>query len=163
MSDTTRQGPAKSHLFTVDILIESPSNGLALEKLVHLLNSPEIKDYKIGRGIELGKMIEAALQQEALTKQKAAKATYKQETAAATSAAKTTSADGASALVAQIERYKANNTLVRLTVVKGKGIKLSVPCRILNYNAADQLVSVYHVDEKKVYLFKLNEIDDLQG
>jgi hypothetical protein len=39
-------------------------------------------------------------------------------------------------------------------------VKLNIPCRVLNYDADTQNVSVYHVDEKKVYLFKLNEIDD---
>lgn len=133
------------HLFSVDILIESTSNGLALEKLIQLLNSPEIKDYKIKRGIELGKIIDASVREQERAAAKAAKPTA-----------------GGSAFIAQIEAFKAENKLVRLTVVKAKGIKLSIPCRILHIDEAAQLVSVYHVDEKKVYSFKLNEIDDLQ-
>jgi hypothetical protein len=161
MSDKIQNRSVQDHLFTVDILIESTSNGLALEKLVHLLNSPEIKDYKIQRGIELGKIIEAALQKEAQSGPKAGKPANQPE--AAPSASKTPADNETHALAEQIERFKANNTLVRLTIVKGKGVKLSVPCRILNYDAAAQLVTVYHVDEKKVYSFHLNEIDDLLG
>ncbi|MDT2248104.1 hypothetical protein P7H16_15730 [Paenibacillus larvae] len=51
---TTKQG----HLFTVEILIEEETNGLALETLVHLLNQKGIKDYRILNGMELGKLIE---------------------------------------------------------------------------------------------------------
>ncbi|MCL6456956.1 MAG: hypothetical protein K6T85_03015 [Gorillibacterium sp.] len=60
-----------------------------------------------------------------------------------------------------LESYKTNNTLVRLTILKGKGVKLSIPCRILNYEEATDSLTVYHVDEKKVYQFRLTEVDDL--
>lgn len=60
-----------------------------------------------------------------------------------------------------LHQYKQENTLVRLTILKGKGVKLSIPCRILNYEAAGDSLTVYHVDEKKVYQFRLTEVDDL--
>ncbi|MBD0382697.1 hypothetical protein [Paenibacillus sedimenti] len=123
------------HLFTVEILIEDATNGLALEKLLHLLNTTTIKDYQIIKGIELGKLIELN--------------TNKGNTAPAPNR-----------IIEQLEVFIANNTLIRLTVIKPKGIKLNLPCRILNYDSSSQNVTVYHVDEKKVYLFKLNEIDD---
>jgi hypothetical protein len=171
MSVEKSNGPILGHLFTVDILIESDSNGRALEQLLRLLNTPEIKDYRIQKGIELGKTIDSALQQlkAETVKKEAGKKTAESPAAAfgdkpaearkEPAAAKSYS----SALATEIERYKTNNTLVRITVVKGKGVKLSMPCRILNYDAATQNVSIYHVDEKKVYLFGLNEIDDLQA
>jgi len=59
-----------------------------------------------------------------------------------------------------MDQLKTNNTLVRLSVVKGKGVRFSIPGRILGYDSAAEMLTVYHVDEKKVYLLKLNEIDD---
>ena len=60
-----------------------------------------------------------------------------------------------------IDTLKSNGTLVRLSVVKGKGIRLSIPGRILNYDIANESLIVYHVDEKKVHRIMLNEIDDV--
>ena len=50
--------PKNGHLFTVEILIEDETNGLAMEKLLHLLNVDSIKDYQILKGIQLGQIIE---------------------------------------------------------------------------------------------------------
>lgn len=50
---------------------------------------------------------------------------------------------------------------MRLTVLKGRGVKLSIPCRLLNYDQSAENLTVYHVDEKMVYTMKLAEIDDL--
>jgi len=50
--------------------------------------------------------------------------------------------------------------LVRLFLVKGKGVTFSLPCRILHFDQEKELLSVYHVDEKKVYNVSLNEIED---
>ena len=60
----------------------------------------------------------------------------------------------------RIREYIAGNRLVRLTVNRGRGVKLNVPCRIINLDEASYNVTVYHVDEKKVYTFGLFEIDD---
>jgi hypothetical protein len=175
-------------LFNVDILIESESNGRALEQLIHILNTDEIQDYMIKEGIHLGKTIEIALR-ESISKQEASdpkgavkaatkpdgkpeakKAEIKQEIKP--SAKPTTSPvpknDGAPAdqknqydeFWDKFQQFKQNNSLIRLTVVKGKGIKLSMPCRILNADESSGNVSVYHVDEKQVYLFTINEIED---
>jgi hypothetical protein len=146
------------HLFTVDILIEDATNGLALEKLLHLLNANTIKDYQIIKGIELGKLIELNTKKD----KDSSKDSYKKAPASkpmvtATAPAPTAASES---IKDQLEAFKANNTLIRLTVIKAPGIKLNLPCRILNYDDSSQNVTVYHVDEKKVYLFKLNEIDD---
>jgi hypothetical protein len=66
-----------------------------------------------------------------------------------------------SPLLGQIFEYIASRQLVRLTVLKGRGVKLSIPCRLLNYDQSAENLTVYHVDEKMVYTMKLAEIDDL--
>ncbi|MDD9266071.1 hypothetical protein ACFPES_03400 [Paenibacillus sp. GCM10023248] len=150
------------HLFTVEILVEEATNGLAMEKLLHLLNTPSVKDYRIVKGIELGKLIELNTTKESTppshTSKKAAAAPP--PAAPAPPAAVPAASEAADLIIKQLEGFKANNTLIRLTVIKGQGIKLNLPCRILNYDSSNQNVTVYHVDEKKVYSFKLNEIDD---
>ncbi|CAH0117789.1 MULTISPECIES: hypothetical protein [unclassified Paenibacillus] len=53
------------------------------------------------------------------------------------------------------------NRLIRFNINKGLGVKLSVPGRLLDYDPETQIICVYHDDEKQVYTFQLNEIDDL--
>ncbi len=130
-------------LFSLEVLVEGETNGKALEKLLHALNSNEINDYKILKGMNLGPAIDKALTARA-------EQTNEKQTDKANEA-----------IVEQIQNCKEKGTLVRLNIVKSKGIRLNIPCRILNYDADSSNVSVYHVDEKRTYLFKLNEIDDL--
>lgn len=59
-----------------------------------------------------------------------------------------------------LQTWMKVGTLVRLSVLKGKGVKLSVPCRILHFDEDKGNISVYHVDDKVVHLISLNEIDD---
>lgn len=150
------------HLFTVEILIEEVTNGLAMEKLLHLLNTQAVKDYQIVKGIELGKLIELNTKKEsALPSHISKKAeAYTPPAVPVPPAKSSATSEAASLIIEQLDRFKSNNTLIRLTVIKGQGIKLNLPCRILNYDSSNQNVTVYHVDEKKVYSFKLNEIDD---
>ncbi len=58
MSQGKANTSPNGHLFTVEILIEDATNGLAMEKLLHLLNVDTVKDYQIIKGIQLGKLIE---------------------------------------------------------------------------------------------------------
>lgn len=60
------------HLFNVEVLIEGASNKEAFEKLVKLFNSESIADYKVNSGIQLGKIIDATIEenQKELTFQK---------------------------------------------------------------------------------------------
>lgn len=138
----------KGYLFIVEVLIEDATNGQALEKLLHILNSNLVKDYQIKTGMELGKLIELN------TRSKSASAEIQPKPIEAEQSKPGTT------IQEQLEHFKKNNSLIRLTIVKRHGIKLSLPCRILNYDADLQHVTVYHVDEKKVYSFNLNEIDD---
>lgn len=59
-----------------------------------------------------------------------------------------------------IRRCAEDGRLVRLNINRGKGVKLSVPCRIVNWDEQKGLLTVYHVDEKQVYTFGIGEIDD---
>ncbi|OCT13332.1 hypothetical protein A8709_03500 [Paenibacillus pectinilyticus] len=158
--------PKSGHLFTVEILIEETTNGLAMEKLLHLLNVDSVKDYQILKGIGLGQLIELNKKPESLPSIHTSKKPTAPPPAPAPSAVplakRVTSSEAASNIVEQLEKFKAGNTLIRLTVIKAQGIKLSLPCRILNFDGSSQNVTVYHVDEKKVYLFKLNEIEDYE-
>ncbi|WP_282937014.1 hypothetical protein [Paenibacillus sp. RC67] len=161
-SDQSRIGKRR-FLFNVDILIEDETNGRALEKLLHLLNGEDIKDYQIKEGVELGKIIEKALHETiSKSKEKPAEAVQvkKQSPVNPKEQSMSPKEDPHQAIWDQLQQFKQNNSLVRLTIVKGKGIKLNIPCRILNFDPPTENVSVYHVDEKQVYLFKINEIDD---
>jgi len=148
------------HLFSVEILIEDASNGLALEKLLQVLNTDKIKDYTIKSGIELGKLIELNVNNKGAGSPETSGQKASQAAPAASIVTAFDAASSSQIVIEQLENFKTNNTLIRLTVIKAKGIKLSLPCRILNYDNSGQTVTVYHVDEKKVYLFKLNEIED---
>lgn len=168
----------KSYLFNVDLLIDSESNAKALELLLRLLGDPSVSDYRIHAGQQMGKLIQQAmedtsthkpihvpqkLQAKAETKTEAkaeAKAEVKAEAKAETKrvqAAKASDQDEASD---RIRKYIAGNKLIRLDVNKGRGVKLSVPCRILSFDESKHSITVYHVDEKQVYTFSLNEIDE---
>ncbi|NEW07831.1 hypothetical protein GK047_17670 [Paenibacillus sp. SYP-B3998] len=160
MSQTKANANQTGHLFTVEILIEDATNGLALEKLLHLLNANTIKDYQIIQGIQLGKLIELNVKKESHSAPQHIKRAIPVSAPATQVTAPPTPIPASEKIIDQLETFKANNTLIRLTVIKAKGIKLNLPCRILNYDNSSQNVTVYHVDEKKVYLFKLNEIDD---
>ncbi|MDG0790277.1 hypothetical protein OMP38_05000 [Cohnella ginsengisoli] len=63
-------------------------------------------------------------------------------------------------LDSRIRDYIKTSRLIRITVNRAKGEKLSVPCRVVNFDPDNELLTVYHVDEKSVYSFRLNEIDD---
>ncbi|MBP1154534.1 MULTISPECIES: hypothetical protein [unclassified Paenibacillus] len=160
-----RDNPHKrKFLFNVDIMIEDETNGRALETLLHLLNTKLIEDYQIKQGVELGKRIEVALNGSAIkkieipTEAKTAPALNKKNSKA--EEPYHPESDPHKHIWEQMMTFQQNNTLIRLSIVKGKGIKLSMPCRIISVDPASGNLTVYHVDEKKVYLLKINEIDD---
>ncbi len=167
--------PTRNYVFTVELMMEAPSNGIALERLTHLLNTAEVKDYRILNGIELGKTIEEelgrhrdALKKEAAQAKLKAVSSTKEETAAAKAGGSVKAGSAAPMhteesreIISQILAIKEKGSLVRLSINKGKGVKMNFACRVLNIDPVTYNISVYHVDEKSVYLFKLNEIDDL--
>lgn len=172
-------------LFNVDILIKSPSNALALQKLFEILNSNEqVIDFRVKSGMELGEIIDNLIQakkQSVISKASKPKAAgdpspAKKESApkplsdavpAHPEAEKKPAADFAAPSPESdpyewIKVYSKDNRLVRLTTNR-QGKKISLPCRILNYDDSNQLVNVYHVDEKQVYTFNINEIDEFSA
>ena len=178
------------YIFNVDLMIESDSNALALEQLVSALNRSGFADYRIISGIETGRLIQQVTQgpyplspvpiPAGLSHGRTAAAAVPYARPAAigkTSAASSGKAHGTDGnakgaaleggspsciddAMKRIRDYIAGNRLVRLTVNRGRGVKLSVPCRIINLDESNYNVTVYHVDEKKVYTFGLFEIDD---
>lgn len=186
-TDKQDKSGESAYLFSLDILIQGRTNGQALERLMALLNnSGHIADYRVTNGVRLGQVIDEAIRLAESKGSEAVAAETRNNARKPASAAKDGSA-GKSAqpaaagnaatgkearkqagtnrppelLVRQISAYIAGRTLVRLTVVKGRGVKLNIPCRILNYDESTDNMTVYHVDEKAVYTFKLTEIDDL--
>jgi nucleotide-binding universal stress UspA family protein len=174
----------RSFLFQLDVLVNADTNGEALEQLIRVLNSGKFADYRIGSGIELGRVIEDALAQQKKSAPSPASANAAQDkasVAAAVAKAKdavaksretdpsskgqTTAGKGLSAaaseeMVERIRQFIETNKLIRLNVNKGRGVKLSIPCRVISLDMSTQLLTVYHVDEKQVHSLKLYEIDD---
>ncbi|UNK17325.1 hypothetical protein MNQ98_23030 [Paenibacillus sp. N3/727] len=170
-------------LFNVDILIKSRSNALALQHLLEMLNNhEEVIDFRVKSGLELGEIIDTLIQAKKRSViSKVSKSSTLNESSPSTkieNTAKTNSAKGASLPEKEkkpaaastpvppesdpyewIKIYSKDNRLVRLTANRN-GKQVSLPCRILNYDDSNQLVNVYHVDEKQVYTFNVNEIDE---
>lgn len=120
-----------SYVFQVEINVSASSKGAALEQLLHVLNNADFVDYRIGAGITTP------------SKKNVAKAQSQPNP-----------------LELRIRQSIESNKLIRLNINKGRGVKMSIPCRIVNFDAENQLLTVYHVDEKQVYSVKINEIDD---
>ncbi|MDO7908490.1 hypothetical protein Q5741_18990 [Paenibacillus sp. JX-17] len=174
-----------SFLFNVDILVQGQSNGHALQALLDTLNHMEsAADYRIKSGIELGSLIEAALQvkrgsmaslsgiksQASQTSSPAGKSRAnvqsesKQMTDKPASVTEKPSSSGSSItgdLSTWIQEQIQGNKLVRI-IVNRYGRQQSIPCRILNFDLSNGLINVYHVDEKQVYSFRTNEIDEFK-
>ncbi len=169
---TEAQDDVNGYLFSVEVLVKGRTNGHALERLTHLLNEEQITDYRIIKGINLGQIIAANLDKpkEKVTQAKsgAIAANTTTQKLQVTDVKKLTKAIEPKAakseyqpIIDQIEKFKENKSLVRLSINKGKGVMLSIPCRILNFDWSSGNITAYHVDEKKVYSIDLNEIDDL--
>ncbi|XEC96418.1 hypothetical protein AB6A23_07700 [Paenibacillus tarimensis] len=140
-----------AYMFNVDVLIEEETNAKAYELLLKLLNSSVAADFRVQKGVELGKVID-----QYITAQNVKEPTRITKSDSPAESVKT----AAASVVERIQGYIAANRLVRLHVNKGLGIKLSIPCRIISFNETNLTITVYHVDEKQVYTFSINEIDD---
>jgi hypothetical protein len=163
-------------LFNVDILVKSSSNALALQYLLEMLNDKaEVVDFRVKSGMELGEIINTLVQAKkdsviSRASGMMASAASQKETPAPPATSSPEKKIAASVPLVQtpltgsdpfewIKVYSKDNRLVRLTTNR-HGKQTSLPCRILNYDESNFLVNVYHVDEKQVYTFKLNEIDE---
>lgn len=167
-------------LFNVDILVKSPSNALALQALLAMLNDNEhIADFRIKSGIELGRLIESMLQDKrksliskpstpisptlipsALSEMKTKYKTKATQTVKNAPSPTVRNPVHGSEIYDWIQVYIRDNRLIRLTANRN-GQHINMPCRILNFDEDNQLLNVYHVDEKQVYTFKLNEVDEV--
>ncbi|RXZ84182.1 hypothetical protein EBB07_03660 [Paenibacillaceae bacterium] len=141
-----------TYLFNVDILMEGETNSKAFERLLHMLNESGAVDFKVQSGFQMGEKINQLLQ---LPQNKAEK-----QKAQSPSKTKPVQMSASEMAAKRIKSYIADNRLIRLHINKGLGVKLSIPCRIINYDETTSLLNVYHVDEKQVYSFSINEIDD---
>ncbi|GKU80222.1 hypothetical protein [Paenibacillus sp. L3-i20] len=141
-----------SYVFNLEIMIEDEHHTTALERLLHELNQCKFEDFRITAGIKLGELIEQRLSAAEVTTPIPITSTNQ------SIMDKVAEANGSSS--EQIRTYMKNNTLIRLIVNRGLGIKLNIPCRIINMDDQSSLITVYHVDEKQVYTFRLNEIED---
>ncbi|RKN85671.1 hypothetical protein [Paenibacillus ginsengarvi] len=173
----------KQHLFRLEVLIEEPTHTLALAALLQALSHPKIEDFRIVEGLQFGKLIEKAESERkaqpipippgqsvpvgrALEQAKNGSGIDKAKKGVQANTAKSSEGpsrnSGDTGLnLEHLMRLKESGTLVRIVAVKGKGVKLSIPCRILNYDSDNQQLTIYHVDERTVYSFKLNEIEDI--
>ncbi len=158
------------YVFNVEVLVESSSNGQALEQLLHALNQSGLSDYRILSGIRLGSQIDEH-KTKAVEFQEVPVTIGKPDKGSKTASASSKKSQPSSPKQTEVayehlsgfEKIHAimkANVLIRLIVNKGLGIKLSIPCRIINLNEQEHLITVYHVDEKQVYTFRLNEIED---
>jgi hypothetical protein len=160
-----------SFVFNLEVLFESSSNAEALEQLLHALNQSGLVDYRVVSGIRLGSKIEERKagstdiqeipvtvkgNESANNKASAAEKILPKSSPPKQPAASYDNLNG----LEKIHAIMKANVLIRLIVNKGLGIKLSIPCRIINLNEQENLITVYHVDEKQVYTFRLNEIED---
>jgi hypothetical protein len=170
----------QTHLFQVEILVEGETNAKAMEYLMHVLNNGDFPDFRVLSGSTLGRLIDSMREQHQKGQLNAPQSTPAAQTHTETttsaaakvspSAGKTSnrkqdqhaasSTSPFAAIAAQFREYMDKNKLIRLKVNKGLGVSLSIPGRIINLDDASELLTVYHVDEKQVYTFKLNEIDD---
>lgn len=157
-----------SYVFQVELLVEGANNKAALEQLIHALNLGQFLDYRILEGIQLGNLI--SQRKEEATEQHSVPIplphSSKTDSNYAVSNSKSNKAEEDSSRLSDgfdsIRAYMKSNKLIRLIVNKGFGITLSIPCRIINVDEVLNVVTVYHVDEKQVYTFRLNEIEDFQ-
>ncbi|MFS0857239.1 MULTISPECIES: hypothetical protein [Paenibacillus] len=190
MKETLSNEEEIGFLFNVDILIKSRSNALALQSLLEFINKEEqIADFRIQSGIELGKIIEVTLQSKKDSfaflhkERKKSQSNARQKNsspnqatastvpvkpqseietpdsqiAPSTEASNTTNGNS---FDVWIDTLIKENRLTRIVVNNKNGRHQSIPCRILNFDRDTSIVSVYHVDEKQVYTFRTNEIDE---
>ncbi|OMF31756.1 hypothetical protein BK133_15225 [Paenibacillus sp. FSL H8-0548] len=149
-----------SFIFNIEVLVEENNNAAAIEKLLHALNSSGFVDFRILSGIQLGEQIEVRTKQASSKQPFPIPANVSQVANAAKSDKPDQESFEALSYSDKIKSIMKNNTLIRLIVNKGLGIKLSIPCRIINMDETENIITIYHVDEKQVYTFRLNEIED---
>ncbi|MFC4600485.1 hypothetical protein [Cohnella hongkongensis] len=141
MSDTHLNSDG-SHSFLVEFNISSPDRTEALKHLLQELNNANVDHYRIVTDSREG-------------------AIPKKSPSASSKKTASKSPEAPDPLELRIRFFIENSKLIRININKGRGVKLSIPCRVLNYDSDKRLITAYHVDEKQVYTIGLNEIDDI--
>jgi len=159
-----------SYVYNVQLLIEDEHHASALAQLLNKLNAANFIDYKILSGIELGQELDARIAnagskatipiQQQDKNGKAASSPTKSTATNDSDKKKDSKEDSYSHSLDIFHQFKSKNKLIRLIVNRGLGIKSSIPCRVINVSEQESIITVYHVDEKQVYTFRLNEIED---
>lgn len=142
-----------SFIYNIEVLVEDNDHSAALVQLLQKLNSSGLTDYKILSGIQLGQQIDVRKKRAVTQQAVPIRLPEANEPAAATQQSVRS--------FESIHTIMKQNKLIRLIVNKGLGKKASIPCRIINLDEENVLVTVYHVDEKQVYTFRMNEIEDI--
>lgn len=153
---STASEKSESYLFRLEVTVQAPNKDIALERLIRTLQACRFNDYKILSGVRLESETGVPPVQPAQPEpvKPAQDGPAKQAEPAAASSA-------GGELEARIQSYIDSNRLLRLHVNKGRGVKLDFPCRMLHLDPETRNLTVYHVDEKKVYIIRLNEVDDI--
>ncbi|MCR2804367.1 hypothetical protein [Paenibacillus soyae] len=149
----------QTYIFQVEIMVEDEHHSTALEQLIQGLNRGGWADYRISSGMQLGKLMAQRRAQSSGTPTPVPVSPEKEKTSPNPESAAETGHPG----LEEIRAFMKNNSLIRLIVNRGLGVKLNIPCRIINIDENANVMTVYHVDEKQVYSFRLNEIEDFIG
>ncbi|WP_438349587.1 hypothetical protein ACP8HI_02605 [Paenibacillus sp. FA6] len=173
------------YLFNVDILIKNQSNAIALQLLIEMMNQSEhILDFRVKSGMKLGGIIDTLLEiknnppttqtnipnstasnhnkigkgEKSVSQSRVVKPIIQRSTPKLISPNTKPIEDPRN----WIRSCIIDNRLVRLTANR-QGQHFNIPCRILNFDEEKQYINIYHVDEKQVYSFNLNEIDSFDS
>ncbi|MCU6710394.1 hypothetical protein M6D81_16995 [Paenibacillus sp. J5C_2022] len=161
MSIYTNREKKNTYVYQLEVMIEDDSHTAALEQLIRRMNGSGFLDYKITSGIQLGQLIEERKSDASST----IPIPIEPQSGEVSQQGDQSHAPADPAVHDTFHSFRkvmSNNTLIRLIVNRGLGIKMSIPCRIININENEQLLTIYHVDEKQVYTFRMNEIEDFQ-
>jgi len=149
-----------SYVYNVQFLIEDEHHASALAQLLNKINAAGFIDYKVISGIELGTEIDTRLMKASSKSSVPTQLPDHNDNTPKASEAAVQQGNQLSLGMELFRQCKDQNKLIRLIVNRGLGIVISIPCRVINIDENDSLITVYHVDEKQVYTFRLNEIED---
>jgi len=172
----TAPQPAEAFLFKLEVTMLAPRYEVALDQLIRALRAGGVSDYRILSGVSAnGAEPErpgwpgTELRAHAYGNEPA-KPIASEPAKPAAPAPKSSSGSRTKSpekpripeeLMERLNMYIHEGRLVRLHVNKGRGVKMDFPGRILNLDQETRNMTVYHVDEKKVYIVALNEVDDI--
>lgn len=164
----TAPQPSEAFLFKLEVTMLAPRYEIALDHLIRALRAGGISDYRILSGV-CASGAEAERPGWPGTELRAQIYGNGTDTPAApgpksSPGSRTKSLEKTRVpeeLVERLNAYINGGKLVRLRVNKDRGVKMDFPGRILNLDQETRNMTVYHVDEKKVYIVALNEVDDI--